>query len=276
MGQVIAPNSVSSDSVSTDSVSTSVVDGLLTVRLSRPRAHNALDRSTKTALRVAVKSASTDDSVRALLLIADGKNFCVGQDLGEHVEALKESPATAMDTVADDYNPLIRAFAALDVPVVVAIQGACVGAGFGIALAGDIRVAGESSSFATAFTGIGLAADSGLSYQLVRNLGASRATGLLMLGDRISAAQALDAGLVYRVVPDDELRSTATELAQKLAAGPTAAFREIKRLVHAPDAGLDAALDREAAVQRALGQTADHRAAVEAFLAKSTPTFTGH
>ncbi len=262
--------------MTTETVTTSVDDGVLTVTLARPGAHNALDRSTKTALRAALESAADDDSVRALLLLADGKNFCVGQDLAEHVSALEASPASAMDTVVDDYNPLVRALTAIDVPVVVGIQGACVGAGFGIALAGDIRVAGESSSFATAFAGIGLAADSGLSYQLVRLLGPSRATGLLMLGDRVPAAQALDWGLVHRVVEDDAVRATATELANRLASGPTAAFREIVRLVHAPDTGLDDALDREAAAQRMLGQTTDHRAAVEAFLAKEKPRFVGH
>ncbi|WP_072802771.1 enoyl-CoA hydratase-related protein [Rhodococcoides yunnanense] len=251
-----------------------ISDGLATITLARPQAHNALDVATKVAFRSAVESAAQKD-VRAVLITAEGKNFCVGQDLGEHVAALEADPSTAMDTVGTHYNPLIRAIASLEAPVVVAIPGACVGAGLGIALAGDIRVAGTSTSFATAFTGIGLASDSGLSYALVEALGSSRATGLMLLGDKVTADQALDWGLVHRVVGDDEIQQTALTIARTLAAGPTQAFLQVKSLVGASAAGLFDALDREAKAQTALGSTADHKAAVDAFLAKRKPVFTG-
>ncbi|GAB92289.1 enoyl-CoA hydratase/isomerase family protein [Gordonia rhizosphera] len=256
-------------------VTIAVADGLATLTLARPKAHNALDVATKVAFVDAVASIADDASVRAVLLTAEGKNFCVGQDLGEHVAALEADPTTAMSTVAEHYNPLIRALASLSVPVVVAVRGACVGAGFGIALAGDIRVIGEHASFGTAFTGIGLASDSGLSHALVAALGPSRAAGLMLFGDKVTAAEAADWGLVHRVVPDDEVESTARELALRLAAGPTLAFARVKSLIAASSAGLDAALDREAAVQSELGATVDHKAAVSAFLAKRKPTFLG-
>lgn len=252
-----------------------VSDGLATITLARAEAHNALDAATKVAFKDAVDGAAGDSTVRAVLVTAEGRNFCVGQDLGEHVGALEADPATAMDTVGVHYNPLIRALKELPVPVVVALPGACVGAGLGIALAGDIRVAGTKSSFATAFTGIGLASDSGLSYSLVESLGASRAGALMLLGDKISAEQALAWGLVHRVVADDEVLPSAEKIARRLAAGPTEAYRQVKGLVRASATGLFDALDREQAAQELLGATADHKAAVDAFLAKTEPVFSG-
>lgn len=250
-------------------------DGLATITLARPAAHNALDVATKLALLDAVTTAAKDPSVRAVLITAEGKNFCVGQDLSEHVSALEADPTTAMNTVAEHYNPLIAAIADIEVPVVVAIPGACVGAGFGIALAADIRVAGTKTTFATAFTGIALASDSGLSHALVDALGSSRAAGLMLLGDRVTADQALDWGLVHRVVADEDVLTTAHTLATTLAAGPTAAYREVKSLVAASAGGPAESLERERAAQQRLGTTADHKAAVDAFLAKKKPAFTG-
>ncbi|MFZ2238531.1 MAG: enoyl-CoA hydratase-related protein [Gordonia amarae] len=250
-------------------------DGLAVITLDRPKAHNALDATTKVALAEAVTAAGADPTVRAVLLTANGRNFCVGQDLGEHVAALEADPSTAMDTVIEHYNPLIRAVRDIAVPVVVGIQGACVGAGLGLALAADIRVAGGAASFATAFTGIGLASDSGLTHTLVAALGPSREMGLMLLGDKVTAQQAADWGLVHRVVDDELVASTAHEIAARLAAGPTVAYTQVKQLVRASDAGLSEALDREALAQALLGSTADHKAAVDAFLAKRAPEFAG-
>ncbi|ASR05563.1 enoyl-CoA hydratase/isomerase family protein [Gordonia rubripertincta] len=257
-------------------VTLDVTEGLATITLARPTAHNALDVVTKKAFLEAVESVAQDANVRAVLLTAEGKNFCVGQDLGDHVAALEADPATAMATVAEHYNPLIRALSSLRVPVVVAIPGACVGAGWGIALTGDILIAGQRTSFATAFTGIGLASDSGLSHSLVQSLGASRASALLLLGDKVTAGQALDWGLVHQVVADDKVQAVALETAQRFAAGPSAAYRYVKSLVAASAGDLDAALRREQDAQVALGQTDDHKSAVDAFLAKKRPVFVGH
>ncbi|WP_433755721.1 enoyl-CoA hydratase/isomerase family protein [Nocardia sp. CA-135398] len=259
----------------TSTVDLRVDHALATIRLTRAAASNALDLATKNELLAAVRRVAADERIRAVLLTADGKNFCVGQDLGEHVEALHNDATTAMDTVGAHYNPLLRAIHDLPVPVVVAIRGACVGAGLGLALAGDIRVAGAGAKFATAFTGIGLAADSGLSHALVLALGASRAAGLMLLGDRFTAEQALDWGLIHRLVTDDEVEATAAELAASFAQGPTAAYRQVKKLLWAESAGLAEALERERLAQEALGASHDHRVAVEAFLTKTAPVFTG-
>lgn len=251
-------------------------DALATVTLSRSAASNALDRATKEALLDAILRIGDDADVRAVLLASEGRNFCVGQDLGEHVDALRVDPRSAMSTVGEHYNPLLEAVAALTVPVVVAVRGACVGAGLGLALAGDIRVVGEGATFATAFTGIGLASDSGLSHTLVHAVGASRAAGLMLLGDRFGASDAAAWGLVHRVVADDDVDTAARDLARQFAHGPTLAYRQVKRLLRAGNPGLTDALERERIAQQALGASSDHSAAVEAFLAKARPEFTGH
>ncbi|MDH6677206.1 2-(1,2-epoxy-1,2-dihydrophenyl)acetyl-CoA isomerase [Rhodococcus sp. LBL1] len=258
-----------------DPVGLATTAGLATITLRRVGASNALDRAMKEQLSAAVETVAADRTVRAVLLEAEGRNFCVGQDLAEHAAGLAEDPARAMETVGTHYNPLLTSLATVRVPVVVAINGACVGAGLGIALAGDIRIAGEGARFATAFTGIGLASDSGSSHTLVEMLGPSRATGLMMLGDRFSATQALEWGLVHRVVPDGDLADAARALARELAAGPTAAHVHVKRLVSASSTGLTEALEREREAQEDLGRSADHRAAVDAFLAKRAPVFEG-
>jgi len=264
-------------STTTSPISYTVEDGVAAIRLDRPATSNALDREMKVALLEALTAAGTDTAVRAVTITAAGKHFCVGQDLAEHVEGLRADPAHAMDTVREHYNPIVLALNAIEVPVVVGITGACVGAGLGLALAGDIRVAGQRAKFGTAFTGIGLASDSGLSTTLTALVGPSRAKGLFLLGGTFDATTAEAWGLVHRVVADEEVAEQTAALAAQLANGPTAAFRAVKDLI-AVNAGAALAdvLDREAVAQERLGASTDHSAAVEAFLAKEKPVFVGH
>jgi 2-(1,2-epoxy-1,2-dihydrophenyl)acetyl-CoA isomerase len=252
-------------------------DAVAVIELRRPAAGNALDTAMKDGLLAAVERASADgEGVRAVLLAAQGGTFCVGQDLKEHARAVAERPAAAFDTIHRHYNPLVKALSALPQPVVAAVEGACAGAGLGLALAADLRVAAETARFATAFAGVGLAPDTGVSRALARLVGPSRAAGLLLLGDRFSAEEAARWGLVHRVVAEGRARAEGLALARRLATGPTAAFKETKALLATADAAdLEAALEREAAAQRRLGATADHRAAVKAFLARETPHFQG-
>ncbi|HEX6255223.1 MAG TPA: enoyl-CoA hydratase-related protein [Euzebyales bacterium] len=251
-------------------------DGLATVTLRRPEARNAVNLEMKIAFIDALHRAAHDDDVRALLLRAEGPAFCVGQDLREHADALERGPQTALTTVRAHYNRIVTGIDALDVPVVVAISGACVGAGLGFALAGDIRVAADDARFATAFTGIGLASDSGLARALVRTAGAGVAAELLLLGEPFSAEQARAWGLVTRVVAADDVDETAATLARRLAEGPTRAFARVKALLRRADTTeLATMLSWEADAQEALALTADHRTAVSAFLDKQRPQFTG-
>src|SRR5215217_3578623 len=176
-----------------DTVTRSDADGVATLTMLRPGLSHAL----RTELLAAVRGVSTDESVRAVLITGTGRAFCVGQDLAEHVESLRGNAATSLSVVEDEYNPLLLALAALRVPVVVGINGACAGAGLGIALAGDLRVAAAGSKFTTAFTGVGLSSDSGLALRLVHCVGASRATELLLLPEPFSAETAGEWGLVH-------------------------------------------------------------------------------
>jgi 2-(1,2-epoxy-1,2-dihydrophenyl)acetyl-CoA isomerase len=159
---------------------------------------------------------------------------------------------------------------------VVAINGACAGAGMGLALAGDLRIAAAGAKFTTAFAGIGLSSDSALASRLVHCVGGSRAAEMLLLPDPFPAETAAMWGLVHRVVPAEQVLPEAQALAARLAAGPTLAYRAMKTvLATAATDSLEDTLALEARLQTALGATADHREAVEAFLAKRSPEFTG-
>lgn len=244
--------------------------GVATVTLTRP----SLSTTAKTALRDALTAVAADEQVRAVVLTGTGKAFCVGQDLAEHAAALQRDAGTAFTTIGEHYNPIVSTLATMPKPVVAAINGTCVGAGLGFALACDLRVAAVAARFATAFTGIGLAPDSGLSVTLARAVGAALASELILLAEPFAATEAHAWGVVGSVVPGDELATAAHRLAARLAAGPTLAYAEAKAALAAAFP-LSTALEREGAAQARLGGTADHRGAVAAFLAKTKPEFTG-
>jgi 2-(1,2-epoxy-1,2-dihydrophenyl)acetyl-CoA isomerase len=250
--------------------------GVAVLTLQRPARYNALTAELKNALLAALGELATASDVRALVLTGAGKAFCVGQDLGEHAEALRHDPATAFDTVAEHYNTIVRGLTDLPYPVVAAINGPCVGAGLGFAMACDLRVAAAGASFSTAFTGIGLTADSGLSASLAHAVGVPRALELLLLGDSFTAEDAQAWGLVRTVVPAGEVVASALELANRLAAGPTRAYAEVRRAVrYGATAHLDDVLAAEALAQARLAATDDHVRAVAAFMEKRRPTFEG-
>jgi 2-(1,2-epoxy-1,2-dihydrophenyl)acetyl-CoA isomerase len=247
-----------------------------TVTLARPDQANSLTTAAKEALLAALRSAAEDPDVRAVVLTGSGRAFCAGQDLAEHAGALESDPDHAFDTVAEHYAPIVSALATMRKPVVAAINGTCAGAGIGFALACDLRVAAAGVRFAPAFTGIGLTADSGLSATLARAVGWSRAMGLLMLGEVIDADEALRIGLVHEVVAPEELGARVSELAARLAAGPTQAFAALKEAMWAATGlDLDGMLALEGTLQQRLAATADHRGAVAAFLEKRRPEFSG-
>ena len=262
-----------SDSTTASTVTRDDAGGVATLTLQRP----ALSHALRTDLLAAVEEVAADEKVRAVLITGTGRAFCVGQDLAEHLESLRGNAATSLNVVAEEYNPLILALAGLRVPVVVGINGACAGAGLGVALAGDLRIAAAGVKFTTAFTGVGLSSDSALAARLVHCVGGSRAAQLLLTPDPFTAETAEQWGLVHRVVPAEQVLPEAQALAARLAAGPTAAYRAMKTvLATAATDSLEQTLALEARLQAELGRTADHREAVEAFLAKRAPEFTGH
>jgi len=254
------------------SVTRTDADGVAVLTLQQP----ALTSRLRSELLAAVTAVSADGSVRAVLLTGTGRAFCLGQDLGEHAGVLRSGAVDALDVVAAEYNPLLLALAAVPVPVVVGVNGACAGAGLGLALAGDLRVAAAGAKLSTAFTGIGLSSDSAVAARLVHCVGGSRAAELMLLAEPFTAETAAGWGLVHRVVPADRVLPEALALATRLAAGPTAAHRAVKTvLATAATDSLDTTLALEARLQAGLGRTADHREAVEAFLAKRPARFTG-
>ena len=247
---------------------------VVTLTFNRPDSLNSLNVALKEALRDTLASLAGDPECRAVVLAGAGRAFCVGQDLREHVEMLESGSRTPLETVPMHYNPLVRHLAGMPKPVVAAVRGTAAGAGASLALLTDFRIGGPRTSFLMAFASVGLAGDTGVSWSLPRLVGHAKATELLMLAEPVPAAEADRLGLLTRLVDDDELvLPTAQELAARLAAGPTAAYRAIKRQLAVTS--LAEALEVEAEVQAACGATEDHRAATTAFLAKQKPTFQG-
>lgn len=263
-----------------DPVLYDVTDGLATITLNRPDALNALDTATKEALLAALRRAAVAEQVRAVLLTGNGRAFCVGQDLKEHIGALdadeRQGTRDAMDTVREHYNPIVTALTSMAKPVVAGVNGVAAGAGAGFAFAADYRVVADTATFNTSFAGVALTADSGMSWTLPRLIGHGRATDLLLFPRRVDATEAADLGLANRVVPSAGLPAEAAAVARRLAQGPTTAYAAIKEsLLHAAGHSLPEALEKEGELQVRAAASADHRIAVDAFVAKATPRFLG-
>ncbi|SDJ37270.1 2-(1,2-epoxy-1,2-dihydrophenyl)acetyl-CoA isomerase [Frankineae bacterium MT45] len=247
-------------------------DAIAMVVLPRP----SLDAATKTWLLARLTEVGADQAVRAVVITGEDRAFCLGQDLKEHAAALAAGPGRAFATLAEHYEPIIAAITSMPKPVLAAINGTCVGAGLSLALACDLRIARAGAVFGTAFTGIGLSFDSGLSATLARAVGYARASELILRGDTFTAEQALTWGLVGEVASEQEWSTAVDALATRLAGGPTQAYAAAKASLAASwGAALPDVLRRERGDQLRLGATEDHRGAVESFLAKQRPTFTG-
>ena len=250
--------------------------GVARITLNRPDAMNSLDTETKVALRDDIRRAADDPSVRAVIIAGTGRAFCVGQDLKEHVEALRSGSAGLGDTVAEHYNPIVSGLTGMAKPVVAAVNGIAAGAGAAFAFACDFRIVADSAGFNLAFAGIGLSCDSGSSWTLPRLVGWAKARELLLRPRTVRADEALALGLATEVVPASEVLTRATALARELAAGPTVAYGAIRRaLAFSATHDLDAALAHEGELMALTGATDDHRSAVTSFLAKQKPEFHG-
>lgn len=247
-----------------------------TLTLNRPAAYNAFDLALKGELLTALDVAGRDRSVRALVITGSGRAFSAGQDLKEHLALVAARDERVARAVGEFYNPLVRALLGLRKPVIAAVNGPAAGAGAGLALACDLRVAAASATFTMAFAGVALSADTGASYLLPRYVGYGRASAMMLLGEKVDAAEALRIGLADRVVDDADLAGAVEALADRLAAGPTRAYGWIKAsLQHAVAADLESSLDFEDRAQTDCFGSADHHEAVAAFVAKRRPRFTG-
>jgi len=248
-------------------------DGVLTAVLNRPKA-NAFNGPMIEEWLTVLKDAERDDSVRCLLLTGAGRFFSAGQDVTAFEKT--DGQVSFRQHLHRTYNRVILRMRKLEKPIVGAINGPAVGAGLGIALATDLRIAAESANFIYGFTGIGLSADSGTSLALPLLVGPARAAELAFTNRAVSAQEALELGLVNRVVADAELMNQAHELAASLAIGPTRAIGLSKRaLNHSVLGSLEATLEYEAQLQEIAGRTEDHAEGLAAFLEKRQPKFRG-
>jgi 2-(1,2-epoxy-1,2-dihydrophenyl)acetyl-CoA isomerase len=247
-------------------------DGVLRLVLNRPDKLNPLSPSMLDTLWGHITGAATDRAVRAVVLTGTGRAFSSGADL----RAGLSQGADLGRALETHYNPLVLAMRALPKPIIAGINGICAGAACNLALACDILVAARSASFSQIFARIGLLPDAGGTYFLPRIIGSQRAMAAAMLADQIGAEQALQWGMVWQVVDDQELDASVNALAQRLAQGPTAAYAAIKRAMGLGAAGdLATQLQLEADLQRELGQSADFAEGVGAFLQKRPAKFTG-
>ena len=250
-------------------------EGVATLTTNRPESMNSLSVELKEALLDAARSVSNDPAVRAVVLTGNGRGFCVGQDLREHVTLLEAGDPAPLRTVAEHYNPLLLALAEMPKPLIAAVNGMAAGAGAGLAFACDFRIAANNAGFLIAFANVGLSLDSGVSWTLQRVVGQARALALSLLAEPVTAEAALEMGLVNAMVEPDAVLAGAQELAARLAAGPTLAYAAIKESIrYAATSSLADALAKEDEMQTAMGATEDHRNATAAFVAKQKPTFT--
>ncbi|HYD54479.1 MAG TPA: 2-(1,2-epoxy-1,2-dihydrophenyl)acetyl-CoA isomerase PaaG [Gemmatimonadaceae bacterium] len=253
-----------------------VADGVATLTLDRPEVLNSFNRPMAARLQASLDRAAADEAVRALLLTGAGRGFCAGQDLAEAMPQDGGDPPTIESIVRGSYNPIVRRLRAIEKPIVCAVNGVAAGAGANIALACDFVLAAEHASFVQAFSKIGLIPDSGGTFLLPRLVGLARATALTMLGEKLTAAEALSLGLVYRVVPGDALLAEARALAGRLAEMPTRGLGLTKRALNAGLVNdLARQLEVEAELQGEAGRTEDYREGVAAFLGKRKAEFRG-
>lgn len=256
------------------SVLVSVEAGVATITLNRPEKLNALNPEMHERLRAAFERAESDAQIRAVLLTGAGRGFCTGQDLSDRDVSPGAPPIDLAASLNANYNPLVRRMRALPKPIVCAVNGVAAGAGANLVLACDIVIAARSASFVQAFSRLGLVPDAGGTYFLPRLVGTARAMGLALLAEKLTAEQAAQWGLIWKVVDDDKLEAESRGLVTALASGPTKGYGHLKRALYAGQS-LDAQLDLERDLQRELGLSEDYREGVSAFKEKRPARFKG-
>lgn len=249
-------------------------DGIVRLTLNRPERLNALSAQMHAEIAAALDLLEADSDLRVLLLTGSGRGFCAGQDLGER-DTRHGAPDLGVST-ATQYNPLVRRLTALPVPVVAAVNGVAAGAGVSLALACDIVLARRSAKFVQAFAGIGLIPDAGGTWHLPRLVGQARALGFTLTGGTLSAAEAAEWGMIWRVIEDDAWDAGVDAVVRPLSIAPTRALAMAKRAIRqAHFTPLEAQLDLERDSQQACGWSDDYREGVMAFKERRPPRFRG-
>jgi 2-(1,2-epoxy-1,2-dihydrophenyl)acetyl-CoA isomerase len=260
---------------SEERVRLTIADGVAELRLIRTDAHNAIDPAWVLALQDAVTTCETTAGVRAVLICADGPSFTVGGDLKHFGRELERLP-DALDEMIGPFHDALGRLAALPVPVVTAAQGPAAGGGLGLLWVADVVIAADDLKIATGFARIALTGDGGSSWWLPRLVGMPRARQLILGGRVLDAEEALEWGLVSRVVPPDQLADEAASEAARLAAGPTSTYGLMRELlVQSNAATLEEQLAAERDAMRASGGTHDAREGIASFVERRDPDFTG-
>ena len=250
-----------------------IEDQICIIKLNRPEVFNSFNKEMAFELQEILDNCEKNSSVRSILLTGEGKAFCAGQDLQELTAP--DGPKLS-DIVREHYNPIIKRIRSIEKPIVCAVNGVAAGAGANIALACDITIAGESVAFIQAFSKIGLIPDSGGTFFLPRSIGMQKATALMMLADKVMAADAEKMGMIYKVCADESLVEETLKVAKKLAALPTIGLGLTKRALNKSMTNdLTAQLALEDKLQTAAGKTYDYNEGVAAFLEKRKPKFKG-
>lgn len=253
-----------------------VAQGAARLTLNRPDRLNSFTVQMHAEVAEALSTVEKNADVRALLITGAGRGFCAGQDLSDRAVAPGAAGLDLGESLENRYNPLIRRLIALPKPIVCAVNGVAAGAGANIAFAADIVIAAKSAKFIQSFANIGLVPDSGGTWILPRLAGQARALGLALTGEPLSAEKAESWGLIWRAVEDDQLKSEADKLVERLANGPTKGLAAIKMAMRRGWlSSLDEQLDLERDLQRTLGRSNDYREGVAAFTEKRSPKFTG-
>jgi 2-(1,2-epoxy-1,2-dihydrophenyl)acetyl-CoA isomerase len=253
-----------------------VKQGIARLTLNRPDKLNSFTAAMHQEIRAALEQVKADRSVRVLVLTGAGRAFCAGQDLADESVAPGDDAVDLGASIDKYYGPLVLALRALPMPVICAVNGVAAGAGANLPLACDIVLAARSASFIEAFCKLGLIPDTGGTYFLPRALGTARAMGLALLGDRLSAEQAANWGLIWKCVDDDQLAAETEALACHFAQAPTTGLARTKQALHASAANtLAQQLDLERDLMRELGMTHDYREGVAAFTERRPPQFRG-
>lgn len=258
-----------------NSIRFEVSDGVAQITLARPDVLNSFNREMAAELLAVLEQVQGSSEVRAALLTGEGRAFCAGQDLaavlGENGER-----AELGQIVRDCYNPIVRLIRRIEKPIVAAVNGVAAGAGANLALCCDLILASEKASFIQSFVNVGLIPDTAGTFFLPRLVGMQRAAAMVMTGEKVSAEQALQYGMIYKVCPADELLTEALELAKRLAALPTAGIGLTKRGFNASlSNSLDEQLALEEELQTLAGRTEDYQEGINAFLEKRKPVFRG-
>ncbi len=246
-------------------------DDIAVLTLNRPDVMNALNTQMRAEIAHAVRAAG--DTARVLVMTGEGRAFCSGQDLGDRADA---ADIDLERTLRDEYLPMLQAIFDCPVPTIAAVNGAAAGAGANLALAADVVIASEAAMFLQAFTRIGLIPDAGGTYWLPRQIGAARAMGAALFAEPVSARQAADWGMIWEAVPEAEFAARWQDRAEKLAKGPTVAYRHVKEAIRASfENTLEEQLALEAHLQGECGRTRDFKEGVLAFLEKRPAVYEG-